>query len=78
MTKRERLEDLGVIYSRLDDLITEFDYDFPYFEAKHKYESFAHDMAVDDNLYRLHSKLRYLIKKLEEIRSVALGDVDYV
>lgn len=78
MTKKERIEDLGIIYQRLNTLVSDFESDFPYFDSKHAYETFQADMSKDDfeKLDDLHRRLRFLISELNEIIYIAQGDYE--
>ena len=73
--KRERLEDLGIIYEKLSSLLEKFESDYPYFDSKHSYEIFQQHMLANDcdKLDDLHRRLRWIIEELNEIVSIAHG-----
>ncbi len=77
--KHERLEDLGIIYEKLDRLIRDFESDYPYFDSKHSYDTFQQKMVADDcdKLYDFHCRLRYVVSELNEILCLAQGEVNY-
>ncbi len=80
MTKRERLEDLGIIFCKLEALLEEEI--FEDLESKHSYESWVktnHDKLEYEEprgLYHIHSTLRHINTKLSEILYLARGDFD--
>lgn len=78
MTKKERLEDLGIIYQKLDTLVSDFESDYPYFDSKHSYEVFQEKMVADDceKMYEFHVRLRDFLSELNEIVCIARGDIE--
>jgi hypothetical protein len=80
MTKRERLEDLGIIYAKLDAMLQEEI--FEHLESKHSYESWVkvnHDKIEYDEprgLYHIHSTLRHVVERLHELCYLARGDIE--
>jgi len=71
--KKERLEDLGRIYERLDALIIAIEQDWGRFcTSKHDYENFA--IYFTNNSHDLHCSLRMIIEDLEDLRNIAYGD----
>lgn len=80
MTKKERLEDLGIIYSKLDAMLQ--DEIFENLDSKHGYEQWVkvnHDKVEYDEprgLYHIHMTLRHLYERLCEISDIARGDIE--
>lgn len=79
MTKRERLEDLGMISERLLNLIENQNENCPweYCHSKHRYEDFMERYSKtedEDKLYDLHMWLRYIYEEINEIYYLARGD----
>lgn len=74
MTKRERIEDLGVIYARLERLIIDFECDYPYFDSKHKFDEFSKLVRDNDGCYDFHCRLRAIVDELNELSVLAHGD----
>ena len=77
MTKRERLEDLGIILKLLEDIIHEDEQlNCPWNDAtsKHTYDTFVDKYSNREKLEDLHDWIRGLKHKLDEIWCVARGD----
>ncbi len=73
--KKERLEDLGRIYEKLNFLIIDIEQDWGRFcTSKHDYEDFY--IAYSLNMSDLHSSLYALILDLQHIRNIAYGDIE--
>lgn len=74
MTKRERLEDLGVIKCKLEQIL-----DNPIFEntdSKHYYECWlkSYKFEDSDSAHELHCHLRGLRDSIHDVLSIACGD----
>lgn len=78
MTKKERIEDLGIIYERLNRIVIDFEEWFAFYNSKHAYEIFQEHMLDKDcdKLEDLHRKLRYLIENLNEVVYIARGEIE--
>lgn len=79
MTKKERLEDLGIVREKLSNLIDHMEDTYiEYFDSKHSYDDFKHYMTKNDNenLYDLHVFLRQHLEKLCEIFHISDGDTE--
>ena len=86
MTKRERLEDIGVLLNKLDALLE--DDMFENTGSKHCFETWVAKTfpskkleelneevdSLGDELYDYHMKIRYLKTRIEEIWAIARGD----
>lgn len=73
--RRERIEDLGVIYEKLNNLVDALESDYPYFQSKHSYETFQEVMLENDcdKLEDFHRRMRWVIEELNEIVNIAHG-----
>lgn len=76
MTKRERLEDLGIILAKLERIEEVYEHLFRYTQSKHQYEAFQEHLKNDDNLYALHCGLRGLEDDLAQLWGIAKGDIE--
>lgn len=75
VSKRERLEDLGVICEKISSIL-----ELPVLDlcdTKHQYEDWLKKyQKEEDDFYTLHMQLRGLHDQLHEIYNIALGDID--
>lgn len=74
MTKRERLEDLGIIKSKIEQIL-----DNPVFDntdSKHYYYSWIKSYKFEDSeeAHKLHCHLRGLHDAISDVHSIACGD----
>ena len=82
MAKKERIEDLGRIFAKLEDLY-KFGSPFgisPFEEciSKHTIDEFIKKYSDPDKLYDLHNWIRWLSERLNDIESIARGlDEDF-
>lgn len=77
MTKRERIEDLGIILTKLEDIIHQDEqFNCPWNDAtsKHTRDSFVEKYRDRDKMEDLHDWIRSLRHKLDEIWCIARGD----
>lgn len=74
MTKRERIEDLGIIQEKLTRFFDDREDLFREFDSKHQEEKFVQKYRCEDNLYDLFYKLRGLENELWEIWGIARGE----
>ena len=80
MTKKERLEDLGIIWAKLDSLLE--DEIFENLESKHSFEQWVrvhHDKIEYEEprgLYHIHITLRGIVERLHEICYIARGEIE--
>lgn len=74
--QRERVEDLGVIWQKLNNLVDSLESDYPYFQSKHSYETFQEVMTANgcDKLEEFHRRMRWLVDELNEIVYIARGE----
>jgi len=73
--RAERLEDLGRISEKLDQLLLDFDETWgSLFSSKHFFEDFVKKVTAEDGLYDLHRYLRNFIEKLEQMSNIATGN----
>lgn len=77
MSKKERLEDLGVARERLSALIeSSEDALFEHCDSKHGYDAFCDKMGKEDGLYDHHTHLRFFRERLWEVMEVLQGDIE--
>ena len=76
MARRERLEDLGVISVKINDLILDMEDKYGHlFDSKHDWEAFEKKSKEhSDFLYDLHCFIRYHFENLNEIGNIAMGN----
>lgn len=76
MSKRERIEDLGIIRIKLSDLIDDIDIQFNnLISSKHDFEMFLKRFYSEEGLDDIHRFLRIALKdRLDEILGIAIGD----
>jgi len=80
MTKRERLEDLGILTCLLNDILE--DDIFTCVNSKHGFEYWkerVHDKVEYgevNGLEGIYTSLRFLKERIEKCQAVAQGDVD--
>jgi hypothetical protein len=82
MSKKERLEDLGIILEKLNQIIDDESQNCPwrFCDSKHQYEDFekhyskkeSEDYSLD--WFNLHCWLRWHREKLSELWCIARGD----
>ncbi len=76
MSKRERIEDLGRIYARLERLLYSSGDIEHEVNSKHRWESFVEKYTDQNNMRDLFERLKGLFEELWEIKGIAMGDVD--
>lgn len=75
MTKRERLEDLGIVHQKLEQIIDDIKDKYGRFiESKHAYEEFEEFLKKEHELYDLHVFLRFHLEYLCDIWAITKGD----
>lgn len=70
--KKERLEDLGILYERLKDIRDNKIFEFA--NSKHDYEPWLAQFDKDEPCYDIHMAIRFVIDKLDECICIAGGN----
>lgn len=70
----ERLEDLGRIRELMERLLSDYDELQDYCNNKHLIDGFATRYG-SHGMDELHTNLRFLFERLDEIRYIAKGDL---
>lgn len=83
MAKRHRLEDLGRIYHMLEGIEEEYGDLAQEVSSKHCWEEFAKkyhpdskDYDNEQHFYTLFCRLKKLFYEINEIKCIAMGDID--
>lgn len=75
MTKRERIEDLGVLASKLDQIIQDLETPYGhYLHSKHSFDEFYAHIRDEESADDLHRFLRWHHENLCEALAIACGD----
>lgn len=74
--KPERLEDLGRIRELLEKLLSDYDDLEADCTSRHARGSFVDKYVDEYTLCELHSQLRALFERLDEIKCIARGDCE--
>lgn len=86
MTKKERVEDLGIICQKIDHLLEDRVWD--HLESKHQFEEWVRhhfptfklsdaqekENINEEKLYEMHMKMRWLHEEILNIWSIARGE----
>ena len=82
MGKRQRLEDLGLILAKIDQILDYNDSSvfgaslWDQINSKHDLEKFIERYSDGDKLEELFRQLRWLKDQLEDVRSIAVGELE--
>jgi hypothetical protein len=74
MTKRERLEDLGIISEKLRHILEDNESLFDECTSKHTIDAFVEKYKDPEQLEELHDWIRFLEEKLWDAYALAKGD----